>query len=122
MYAYFYFVGDVYSMKTEGASFHASLPPSFHLFKSKLDHMLGTDTSYGAVDNPGIRCASGFDILAFFWSSDVSSLSSSPVMQELHLPFSVSAVLAQTRSCFHFAIGKHTTLGRSFQKIPTSGP
>ena len=65
MYAYFYFVGDVYSMKTEGASFHASLPPSFHLFKSKLDHMLSTDASYGAVDNPGIRCASGFDILAF---------------------------------------------------------
>jgi hypothetical protein len=101
MHGHFYFVGDVYSMKMEDVSFHASLPPSFHLLKSKLDHMLCTDPSYGAVNNPGIRCASGFDILAFFlWSSDVSSLSSSPVMQELHLPFSVSDVLAQTRSCF----------------------
>jgi hypothetical protein len=51
------------------------------------------------------------------WNLNV--LSASPTMQTLHLPFGVSAVLAQTRSCFHLAIGKSATVQRSSPKTST---
>ena len=42
--------------------------------------------------------------------------SSSPAIQTLRLPYDASAVLAQTRSCLHFAVITHTTLERSFPR------